>query len=197
MNFDRFNKQLGFLTEIDKLKQIFRNTILMDDSRRENDAEHTWHMAVCAMLFIEYANVKDLDMLKVLKMIMIHDVVEIDAGDTFAYDAIGQMDKAEREQKAANRIFGLLPDDQREEFMELWNEFEEYETPESKYAILVDTFMPIYHNYKTKGLQWQRLKVTSDKVLTRNSHIQHGSEEIWEYIQSIVKDAVEKGYLKP
>jgi putative hydrolases of HD superfamily len=197
MDYDRFYKQLEFLTEIDKMKQIFRNTILMDDSRRENDAEHTWHMAVCSMLFIEYANEKDLDMLKVLKMIMIHDVVEIDAGDTFAYDDKGHIDKAEREQKAALRLFGLLPDDQRDEFMELWNEFEEYETPESKYACLVDTFMPIYHNYKTKGLQWQRLNVTSDKVLTRNSHIQCGSEEMWEYVQSIVKDAVEKGYLKP
>lgn len=197
MEYKRFCRQLEFLTEIDKMKRIFRNTILMDDTRRENDAEHTWHMAICAMLFIEYANEKDLDMLKVLKMIMIHDIVEIDAGDTFAYDDKGHIDKAEREQKAAIRIFGLLPDDQTEEFTELWNEFEEYETPESKYAHLVDTFMPIYHNYKTKGLQWQRLNVTSDKVLTRNSHIQRGSEEIWEYVQSIIKDAVEKGYLKP
>ena len=195
MNFERFNKQLEFLAEIDKLKQILRNTILMDDSRRENDAEHTWHMAVCAILFVEYSNEKDLNILKALKMIMIHDIVEIDAGDTFAYDEIGHMDKAEREQKAAKRIFGLLPDDQREEFADLWNEFEEYETAESKYAHLVDTFMPIYHNYKTKGLQWQRLNVTSDKVLTRNRHIQRGSEEIWEYVQGIVKDAVEKGYL--
>lgn len=196
MNFDRLNKQLEFLTQIDKLKQILRNTILIDDSRRENDAEHTWHMAVCAMLFTEYANVNAMDMLKVLKMIMIHDVVEIDAGDTFAYDDKGHIDKAEREQKAACRIFGLLPDDQREEFMQLWDEFEEYETSESKYAHLVDTFMPIYHNYKTQGLQWQRLNVTSDKVLAKNSHIQRGSEEIWAYVQSIVKDAVDKGYLR-
>lgn len=197
MDFSRFHKQLEFITEIDKLKKIFRNTILMDASRRENDAEHTWHMAVCAMLFTEYANEKNLDMLKVLKMIMIHDVVEIDAGDTFAYDDKGHLDKEEREQKAANRLFGLLPDDQQEEFMGLWDEFEEYKTPESKHAHLVDTFMPIYHNYRTKGLQWQRLNVTSDKVLTKNKHIQKGSEVIWEYVQNIVKDAVEKGYLNP
>lgn len=160
MDFIRFQKQLEFITEIDKLKQILRNTILMDASRRENDAEHTWHMAVCAMLFSEYANEKNLDMLKVLKMIMIHDVVEIDAGDIFAYDDKGHLNKVEREQKAAQRIFGLLPDDQKEEFTNLWDEFEEYQTSEAQYAHLVDTFMPIYHNYSTKGLQWQRLNVT-------------------------------------
>ncbi len=198
MDFDRFNKQLEFLTEIDKLKQVFRNTVLMDGSRKENDAEHTWHMAVCAMLLAEYSNEKALDMLRVLKMIMLHDVVEIDAGDTFAYDGKGHMDKAEREQKAADRLFGLLPEDQKEEFRELWNEFEAHETPEAKHAHLADTFMPVYHNYRTKGQQWQKLNVTSDKVLERcRRHIRSGSEEIWEYMQDIIKDAVEKGYLKP
>lgn len=195
MDFARFQKQLEFITEIDKIKQIYRNTILMDASRKENDAEHTWHMAVCAMLISEYANEQNIDMLKVLKIIMIHDIVEIDAGDTSSYDDKGQLDKAERENKAAKRIFGLLPDDQRDEFLSLWQEFEEYQTPESKYAHLVDTFMPIYHNYKTKGLQWQRLKVTSKMVLEKNKHIEKGSKEIWDYIQSIIKDAVEKRFL--
>ncbi len=196
MNPERFQNQLAFIEEIDKVKQILRNTILMDASRRENDAEHTWHMAVCAILFAEYSNEKNLDMLKVLKMIMIHDIVEIDAGDTFAYDDKGYLDKEDREKKAAERIFGLLPEDQREEFMALWQEFEEYETPEARHAHLADTFMPIYHNYRTKGLQWQRLNVTSEKVLNRNRHIKKGSGEIWSYVESMVKDAVEKGYLE-
>lgn len=197
MDFERFQKQLAFIEEMDRVKLVLRNTILLDASRRENDAEHTWHMAVCAMLFTEYSNEKNLDMLKVLKMIMVHDIVEIDAGDTFVYDDKGNLDKKERETKAAERIFGLLPEDQGEEFIALWQEFEEYETPESKYAHLADTFMPIYHNYRTKGLQWQRMNVTSDKVLNRNNHIKKGSGEIWSYVESMVSDAVEKGYLEP
>ena len=197
MDFERFQKQLEFIEEIDKAKQILRNTILMDASRNENDAEHTWHMAVCAMLFTEYSNEKNLDMLKVLKMIMIHDIVEIDAGDTFVYNEKGCLDKEDRETRAAKRIFGLLPGDQMKEFTALWEEFETYETPEAKYAHLVDTFMPIYHNYRTKGRQWQKLNVTGSKVLNRHKHIKKGSEEIWAFIESIVKDAVEKGYLEP
>ncbi len=197
MDILRLQKQLDFIKEIDKTKQILRNTILMDASRRENDAEHTWHMAVCAMLFTEYSHEKNLDMLKVLKMIMLHDVVEIDAGDTFAYDIQAHEDKAVRENKAAQRIFGLLPDDQKEEFISLWREFEDYLTPEAKYAHLVDTFMPIYHNYSTKGLQWQKLNVTAARVLERNKHIQQGSPVIWAYVEAMVKDAVDKGYLKP
>lgn len=195
MNLTRFEKQLKFLEEIDKAKNIIRQTLLMDASRRENDAEHTWHMAVCAMLFVDYAE-EELDLLKTLKMILIHDIVEIDAGDTFAYDEKGHLDKEEREKKAAERIFGLLPDDQKDEFTKLWIEFEENKTPESKYAHMIDTFMPVYHNYKTKGLQWQRLNVTSDKVLKRCEYIKNGSKEIWKYVESIIKDAVQKGYLK-
>lgn len=197
LNMERFNKQLEFLIEIDKLKHILRNTILMDATRMENDSEHTWHMAVCAMLLSEYSNEQNLNMLKVLKMILLHDIVEIDAGDTFAYDEKGHLDKEVRENRAADRIFGLLPKDQEAEFRELWKEFEEYRSPEAKFAVAIDSFMPFLHNYVTKGLQWQRLGVTSDKVLERNKlRVESGSKVLYEYIETIVKEAVNKGYLK-
>lgn len=195
MDIIRFQKQLDFLKEIDKVKSIFRNTVLLDKSRRENDAEHSWHMAVCAMLFQEYANDKNLDMCKILKMIMLHDIIEIYSGDTFAYDSIGNKTQAGREKLAADRLFALLPTDQNSEFRALWDEFDEYVTAESKYAHLVDTFMPIYHNYSTQGMKWKELGVTKTKVLQRNQHIKAGSEVIWNFICKIVDDAVAKGYL--
>lgn len=197
LNPGRFEKQLRFLVEIDQVKQVLRNTILMDASRRENDAEHTWHMAVCALLFKEYANEPNLDLLKVVKMILLHDLVEIDAGDTFAYDAAGSSTQTAREQQAAARIFGLLPEDQKNEFKALWEEFEAAQTPESQYAHAIDTFMPILHNYQTQGLQWRRFKVTSDQVRQRNQvKIKKGSKVLAEYIETLLKDAVENGYLQ-
>lgn len=196
MDRNRLSKQLDFLREIDKVKSVFRNTVLLDKSRRENDAEHSWHMAVCAMLFQEYANYNDLDMGKVLKMIMLHDIVEIYSGDTFAYDPAGRETQTEREKLAADKLFALLPDDQSKEFRALWDEFEECSTPESKYAHLVDRFMPIYHNYVTQGLKWREFGITKSQVLNRNQNIKEGSEEIWNYVCEIVEDAVAKGYLK-
>lgn len=195
MDLDKLNKQIDFIIEIDKAKQILRNTILMDASRKENDAEHSWHMAVGAMSLVEYSNFEVIDMLKVFKMILLHDVVEIDAGDVFAYGDVDWQQKADKEKKAAERIFGLLPEEQAKEFISIWNEYEDCDTKEAKFAHAMDSFMPILHNYKTKGLQWQRLNVTSDKVLSRNRRIEKGSKVLWEYIQMIVKDAVEKGYL--
>lgn len=196
MDMSRFKKQLDFIIEIDRVKQILRNTVLMDASRRENDAEHMWHMAVGAMVLCEYSDSDELDMLKVLKIIMVHDIIEIYAGDTFAYDIEGHRDKAERERKAADKIFGMLPKDQGLEFRSLWDEFEEGITPEAKFAGAMDSFMPILHNYSTQGLQWQRMGVSSDRVLEKNKHIEKGSEFLWEYIKSIVADGVEKGYLE-
>lgn len=196
MDTERFKRQLDFLVEADKMKQVLRNTILMDSSRRENDAEHAWHMAVAAMLLQEYANEKSLDISKVIKMALLHDIVEIDAGDTYAYDEKGHLDKRERESRAAERIFGLLPDDQCREFRAIWEEFEEGESPEAAFTAALDTFMPILHNYRTKGAQWQKNNITSAMVLARNSRVAKGSSELWEYINGIVADAVEKGYLK-
>jgi putative hydrolases of HD superfamily len=196
MDLDRLNRQLDFLAEIDKAKQVLRNTLLMDASRRENDAEHSWHMALGAMLLVEYADCKVLDLLKVVKMALLHDLVEIDAGDTFAYGNTDPLEKARKEALAADRIFGLLPKEQAETFQGLWIEFEKGESQEAKYAQAMDSFMPILHNYRTQGLQWQRLNVTSDQVLSRNRRIEKASQGLWQYIQTIVQDSVEKGYLQ-
>lgn len=193
---ERFNKQLNFIIEIDKLKQVFRRTILMDESRRENDAEHMWHMAVGAMLFQEYSNNIEIDMSQVLKMVLLHDVIEIYAGDTFAYDVQGHDDKEERERNSADRVFALLPKDQELEFRKLWDEFEAASTIESKYAKAMDRFMPILHNYTTKGKQWKKFGITSEMVLERNKTIEDGSKFLWEYVKEIVEDSLQKGYLK-
>ena len=195
MDAKRFSMQLQFLREIDQVKSVFRNTILLDQSRRENDAEHSWHMAVCAMLLLEYANDKNIDMGRTLKMILLHDVIEIYSGDTFAYDPAGIETQDERERLAADRLFSLLPADQNDEFRSIWDEFEERSTSEAKFAHSVDRFMPIYHNYMTQGLRWREMGVTKTKVLTRNQTIRDGSEEIWSYVCEIVNESVEKGYL--
>lgn len=195
-NQTRLARQIGFLLEIDKLKGVFRQTWLMDESRRENDAEHSWHLGLFAMLLGEHALEPDLDLLKILKMVLVHDLVEIDAGDTFAYDEAGALDKAERESKAAERLFAMLPPDQEAEFRGLWDEFESRCTPEARYAAALDRIQPLLHNYHTQGKAWREHGVTSDRVLARNRHIAEGAPALWEYIQEIVRDAVRKGYLE-
>jgi len=196
LDIERFEKQLDFLRVIDQAKSVFRNTVLLDGSRRENDAEHMWHMAVCAMLFQEYVDDQELDTLRTLKMCLLHDLIEIYAGDTFAYDAVGKTTQAQRECEAADRLFSLLPDDQNAEFRALWEEFEARETTEAKYANLVDAFMPLLHNYTTEGLKWRELGVKKDMVLERNANkIEPSSAEIWRYVLDMIEDAVAKGYL--
>ena len=195
-DYSRFEKQLSFLREIDKAKSIFRNTILFDSSRRENDAEHSWHMAICAMIFTEYLNEPVNNMGRLLQMIMLHDVIEIYAGDTFAYGTAEELSvKNEREMAAADKIYSLLPKDQAKEFRSLWEEFEASATPEAKCARLVDTFMPVYHNYMTKGQKWREFGVTKDKVLKRCEYIKNGSDELYKFILNIIDDAVKNGYL--
>lgn len=195
MNFKKLEQQLEFIVEVDKLKTIYRQTLLMDQSRYENDAEHSWHLALMALLLSEYASDKDLDLLKVVKMVLIHDIVEIDAGDTFCYDDQGYQDKSEREEKAADRIFGLLPNEQAEELKAVWREFEEMKTPEAKFAASLDRFQPLLHNYRTQGAAWQKHGVTSDKVINRNQHIQNGAPLLWKYAKNIIDESVQKGYL--
>jgi len=196
MDGARLANQLAFLREVDKAKSVFRNTLLLDGSRRENDAEHSWHMAICAMLFTEYLDEPVRDMARLLRMILLHDVVEIYAGDTFAYgDAAALNSQHDREQAAAAALFSLLPEDQAREFHALWNEFEACATPEAKCARLADTFMPVYHNYMTQGRKWRELGATQDKVLARCAHIKNGSEELYRFICEMIEDAVEKGYL--
>ncbi len=195
MERDRLQKQLDFIIEIDKLKHVFRQTILMNESRNENDAEHSWHLAIMAILLAEYSNEK-IDVLRVVKMVLAHDLVEIDAGDTYCYDEKGALDKEEREQKAAERIYGILPDDQTAEFRALWEEFEARSTPEAKFAAALDRVQPLMHNYYTQGKSWQEHSISSDKVYERNGYIKDGSTALWDYADELLRSAIEKGYLR-
>jgi putative hydrolase of HD superfamily len=193
---DRLARQMNFIREIDKLKTVSRRTLLMNGARFENDAEHSWHLAVMAMLLKEYADDPGLDLLKVFKMVLIHDLVEIDAGDTYCYDEKGNEGKVAREKVAAARLFGMLPIDQQSEFHSLWTEFEERTTSEARFAAALDRVQPLLHNYSTGGLIWHNHGITSDKVQTRNRHVAEGSRALWGFAEGLIRDAVEKGYLK-
>ncbi|TMV51950.1 HD domain-containing protein [Paenibacillus mesophilus] len=192
----RLEQQIEFILEIDKLKHVFRKSRLIRSERFENDAEHTWHLTVMAVLLSEHANAPDLSLPKVLKMLLIHDLVEIDAGDTFAYDVKGLEGKYEREQAAANRLFGLLPEDQRAEFMELWEEFEARETNEAKFAAAMDRLQPVLLNCENEGQSWKEHGITSEQVLERNRHIGDGSSALWQHARKLIGRAVEQGFLK-
>lgn len=191
----RLFRQMEFLVEIDKLKGVFRRTWLIDKSRHENDAEHSWHLAVLAVLLSEYAGRPNLDLLRIVKMVLVHDLVEIDAGDTYAYDEAAAVTQADREQKAADRIFDILPPDQADEFRGLWNEFEARETAEARYAAALDRLQPFLHNYYTEGKAWLEHGVTSDRVVARTHPIADGAPALWQLVQDLIRDAVEKGYL--
>ena len=175
---ERLGKQIQFIIEVDKLKNVLRQSWLTDKSRRENSAEHSWHLTVMTLVLAEHAN-EPVDVLRVLKMLIIHDIVEVDAGDTMAYDTVGNADKEERERAAAERLFGLLPPDQTAEIQALWAEFEAGETPEARFAVAMDRFQPMLHNYQTQGKSWQHNNITSDRVLTRNRNVADGSETLW------------------
>ncbi|MEI7879350.1 MAG: phosphopantothenoylcysteine decarboxylase [bacterium] len=192
----RLAQQLAFIREIDKLKRVSRRTLLLDGSRFENDAEHSWHLAVMAVLLKEYANVPAMDLARVIKMVLIHDIVEIDAGDTYCYDEKGNVDKLAREKLAATRIFGLLPAEQQAEFHALWEEFEKRLTPEAQFAAALDRVQPLMHNYFTQGVVWRDHGVTRSKVLDRNRHVQDGSRPLWQFAEALIQDAVERGYLE-
>jgi putative hydrolases of HD superfamily len=188
---DRLAKQLHFILELDKLKSIYRRTYLVDGTRSENSAEHSWHLALMAMVLAEHAN-EPLDIARVIKMVLIHDIVEIDAGDTYIYDV--QDDKKEREQRAADRIFGLLPPDQEEEFRALWNEFESGASAEARFASALDRFIPQLHNFHTQGRSWKEHGITSQRVLLRNVEISRGSVTLWEWTQMLIERAEEEGF---
>ena len=192
---ERLKKQMDFLLESDKLKFITRQTYLSDGKRKENDGEHSWHLALMAVLLSEYSNEK-IDLVKVITMVLIHDMVEIDAGDTYAYDAVGNQSKREREVKAADRIFNILPQDQAEKFRQLWEEFEAYETPEAKFAHVCDNVQPLMLNDATDGLAWREHDVKKSQVLQRNRRTGEGSQVLMEYINRILDKNVESGNLK-
>jgi putative hydrolase of HD superfamily len=188
------NQQISFVLEIDKLKNVLRQSYVVGTDQRENSAEHSWHVATMAIILAEYTS-EPVDLSRVLKMLLIHDIIEIDAEDTFCYDETGNLDKTERECQAADRLFGLLPEDQAAELRELWDEFEARATPESKFAATLDRVMPLLHNYYAKGKTWQEHGVTSDQVIARNASIRDTSEVLWQFARSIIEDAVNKGYL--
>ena len=193
---ERLEKQMEFILEVDKVKKIVRQTYLSDASRKENDAEHSWHLALMAVLLKEYSN-EEVDLAKVIPMVLIHDLVEIDAGDTYAYDTEGNKTKRERELKAADRIFGLLPDAQRMEYRGLWDEFEAMETAEAKFANMLDKVQPLLLNNASDGKSWVEHGVRESQVLARNSRTHEGSEELWAYAKSLIEENVKKGRLQP
>lgn len=177
---ERIEKQFEFLKEIDKEKNIFRQTYLADGMRKENDAEHAWHMALFVMVLSEYAN-EDIDVLKTMKIVLIHDLIEIYAGDTYAYDSKGNESKRGRELAAADRLFNILPEDQAEEFRALWDEFEENITPEARFANTMDKIQPLMLNNASEGRSWEEHGVHASQVYGRNEKTHLGSEELWEY----------------
>lgn len=193
---DRLARQIEFIAECDRLKDVFRQTITTKSHRAENDAEHSWHLCLCVLVLAEHANVRDLDLLRVLKMLIIHDLVEIDAGDTFAYDVAAMANQHEREAVAAERIFGLLPSDQAAGFRALWDEFEAKETPEAKFATAVDRFQPMLLNCRTQGAAWNRHGITHDRVIARNQHIAEGCTELWRYAEAMLQATVDAGHLR-
>ncbi len=192
---DRLHKQLDFLLEIDRLKEVLRQSYICRGLRRENSSEHSWHLAVMALVLAEHAPDR-VDIARVVKMALVHDLVEIDAGDTFCYDDEGNAGKADRETAAAERIFSLLPPDQGRELRSLWEEFEARQTPDARFAASLDRLMPLLHNYHCGGKTWQEHDVPAAKVLDRNRHIQEGSPELWDFAESLIQDAVKKGFLK-
>lgn len=192
---ERLKKQMEFIREIDKEKQIFRQTYISDGQRKENDAEHAWHMAIMTFLLCEYAN-EEIDVLRTMRMILIHDIVEIDAGDTYAYDDAAKATQREREVAAAERIFGILPEDQAKDLRALWEEFEADETKESHFARAMDNIQPLLLNDATEGKAWEEHEVLLSKVLKRNQRTSKGSKVLWEYSrEELINKNVEAGHI--
>lgn len=188
-------KQISFIKEIDKLKYIQRKTKLFNSDRHENDAEHSWHLAMMALVLAEHSN-RSVDILKVVKMVLIHDIVEIDAGDTFLYDTLKNHTNTREELAAAKRIFGLLPEKQAEEFVEIWKEFEDGITDEAKFAKSMDRFEPLLQNTSNNGGTWTEFNVDYQKVYDKKKAIKDGSASIWNYAENLINESVEKGILK-
>ncbi|MHA1637922.1 MAG: HD domain-containing protein [Candidatus Thorarchaeota archaeon] len=195
MTENRLKQQLDFIVETDRLKQILRQTLVIDDQRQENDAEHSWHLALMTLLLSEYANDEGIDVLKVMKMVVIHDLVEIYAGDTFCYDYEGAKDKKEREYAAARKIFGLLPEGQGKELLALWEEFEETTSAEANFAAALDRLQPLLLNFNTDGAAWKKHGITKSQVIERNHHISKGSEILWKFAEWLIEESVRRNYL--
>lgn len=197
MNPERLERQIAFVREADKLKTITRQTLLTDASRQENDAEHSWHLALMALVLGEYAAGRGLDLLHVIRMVLVHDLVEIDAGDTYCYDKAGHADKNRRETVAAERIFNLLPADQAAEIRALWDEFEAARTPEARFANALDRLQPLLNNAFTGGAMWKRHGIVKSQVVARNCKIADGAPDLWTFARDLIDKAVADGNLAP
>lgn len=193
-DMERLRRQMEFILELDKVKSIVRQTYLANGERKENDAEHSWHLALMCFLLAEYAN-DPIDVAKTMKMVLLHDVIEIDAGDTYAYDTAGNATKQDRELQAASRIFPLLPADQAQECRSLWDEFEERKTPEAKFARMLDNVQPLLLNHASGGKSWREHQVAKSQVMKRNERTHEGSEAIWAYAKEMIEENVAKGNL--
>lgn len=193
---ERLKKQIEFIVEADKIKNIVRMNYNAGGARRENDAEHSWHLALIALTLHEYANSK-IDPMKVVKMVLIHDIVEIDAGDAYVYDEEARAAQREKELKAAERIFNILPSDQAVEFRKLWDEFEEKSSPEARFANAIDRMHPMLMNYSSDGRSWKENNISGEMVEKKNRHMAEGSKDLWDYcMENILKPAKEKGFFK-
>ena len=195
MQTENLSKQIDFIKEIDKLKYIQRKTKLFNSDRHENDAEHSWHLAMMTIVLAQHAD-QPIDILKVLKMVLIHDIVEIDAGDTFIYDTAKNHTNTEEELIAAERIFGLLPTEQAQEFIAIWKEFEDGETDEAKFAKSMDRLEPLLQNTSNNGGTWAEFNVPYQNVYDKKKAIKNGSATIWNYAENLINQSVEKGILK-
>lgn len=189
---ERLKEQIDFILEIDKMKEILRQNYLADGSARENDADHSWHLAMMALILSEYSNEK-VDVTRVVPMVLTHDLVEIDAGDTYAYDEAGALTKEKREKAAADRIFGILPKEQGTWMRGLWDEFEACNTPESKFAHVLDNSLPLFLNHAAGGISWKEHKVKRSQIYKRNRITGDGSAKIWEYMQELIQENINKG----
>lgn len=195
MSSDRLSQQIAFIIEIDKLKSVLRQTLVTDGSRRENSAEHSWHLAVIAPLLAEYAP-EPVEVNRAIRMLLVHDIVEIDAGDTFAYDTQGNESKAEREMQAADRIFGLLPEDQQEEYRALWEEFELRETADSRFANALDRLQPLLNNYRTQGGTWRIHKLNRTQVVKRMEPVREFLPSVYPIVEQYLSNACARGWLE-
>ncbi|HHT92800.1 MAG TPA: HD domain-containing protein [Clostridiaceae bacterium] len=196
MDKDRFQKQLDFIVEIDRLKTVLRQSAIIDQSKRENSAEHSWHIAIMGTILYEYCDTDKVDLARAVKMALIHDIVEVYAGDTFAFDIEGYKDKQKREKEAADKIFGMLPENQGTELRELWEEFEAMETYDAKFAAAMDRLQPFILNYYTEGHTWKLGNVNSAMVYKRIGVLREACPDLWNNIDEMIKDSIEKGYLK-
>lgn len=191
---EKLIKDINFIVEIDKMKSIYRRTEVINEKKREDDAQHSWHIAIMAMVLHEYCD-EEIDLLKTIKMLLIHDLVEIYAGDTFCYDKIANGDKKDREKIAAEKIFGLLEEDKGEEFKALWEEFEAMETPEAKFSASMDRLQPMLNNYNNGGGTWKEYSVPKEDILKRIEPVKYSSKKLWEFVLYMLEDAQKKGYI--